>query len=305
MTHQERPSRGRFMSLALLGAAALTLSGCMRMQVDMTVAEDDTVDGTVVFAFQESILELMGDDADSLFAEMDFESDQGVTVADYEQDGFVGKEYTFAATPLADFNSDGGLTITREGDEFVVAGQMDLQGDSGEEVPGMEGMLDSFDISITLAFPGEVTSSNGEITGNSVTWKPVYGEANPLEARAGATGGGSGLGLILGIVAAVVVIGAAVALVIVNNTKKKAGVAAAAAPAAGIVPEFTPLAPVAGAEPVVAQPFAPEPVAAAPVVEPAVAEPVVAEPAAAPVVEPAVEAVPAEEDETPPAPPAV
>ena len=231
MSYEGRRIRRRIISTAALGVAALALTGCMRMQVNATIGEDDTVDGTVVMAMSDEILALVGDQADDLWAESGFEGDEGVTVEDYAKDGYTGKQYTFEGTPIDEF-SDADMSITREGDEFVVAGNLDMTDVTSEGMEGMEDMLDSFDITVSFTFPGAVTESNGDIKGNTVTWTPQPGEANPLEARASAIASGSSsapIGLIIGIIAAVVVIGAVVAILLVNRRKATGAPAEAAA----------------------------------------------------------------------------
>ena len=82
------------------------------------------------------------------------------------------------------------MGITREGDEFVVTGELDLTDDSGSSDSIPSYLLDSFDIKVTIAFPGKVTESSGEINGNQTTWTAKYGEVTDISARGGATGSG-------------------------------------------------------------------------------------------------------------------
>jgi len=59
-----------------------------------------------------------------------------------------------------------------------------------------------------MTFPGKVIEHNGELSGNTVTWTPVYGEVNEFSARASAIDGGGGglsLPLLIGIIAAVLI----------------------------------------------------------------------------------------------------
>ncbi len=242
MSYEWRRLRRPVILSAAVAVAALALAGCMRMQVDATVTEDDTVNGTVILALADSVLELAGDEADGLWEESGFEGDEGVTSEDYAQDGFTGKKYTFADTPLSEF-SDQDLSITREGDEFVVDGNLDMS-DMGSEdlegLPGMEGILDSFEITVAFTFPGEVVSSNGTVDGNTVTWEAQPGQPNPLEARAKASASSPlPLGLILGIVGAVVVVGAVVAVFLVTRRRRR-GAPAGAAPVEGAPVEGAP-----------------------------------------------------------------
>ena len=46
--------------------------------------------------------------------------------------------------------------------------------------------LDTFDVNITIAFPGPVGESSGTIDGNTVTWAAKIGEENKLTARGSA-----------------------------------------------------------------------------------------------------------------------
>jgi hypothetical protein len=211
----------------LFGALTFLLTGCLKLTMDLDVAADDTVSGTAVFAFDDDILELAGGTFDdALGGESIVPSDvEGVSVEPYAEDGFTGQEITFDAVPLAEFNQEGAggdsLSIVREGDTFVVDGALDL---AMEDVP-TEGvpfdpqqMFEDAEIRIALTFPGEVSSTNGEVDGTTVTWTPTVGERTELNAVASAVGGGGSN--LLWIVLAVVAVGAIAAAVIVSNRRK-------------------------------------------------------------------------------------
>src|SRR5450756_3192879 len=70
-------------------------------------------------------------------------------------------------------------SVVRDGDEFVVSGTLDMT-EAAMGAESMPGLGDSFDIKIAMTFPGKVTEHNGELSGNTVTWTPVYGEVNEL-----------------------------------------------------------------------------------------------------------------------------
>ena len=102
--------------------------------------------------------------------------------------------------PLDDFNvpgaegPDNALTITHNGDQFEVSGELDFElGDlpGGEGLPNIDELLASSEpeLSIALTFPGEVTSSNGSIDGCTVTWEPSLTEPTSFEATADDSGG--------------------------------------------------------------------------------------------------------------------
>jgi hypothetical protein len=220
--------------------AAVTLAGC-RMQVSMTVHENNTVDGSMLLAMtseEASSLSEMGMDMDSLFDEMTSSADTDfggakTEIRDYNENGETGKELVYTGADISKMDQDGtGVKITREGDEFVLKGDADM---SSEEMAGAGMLASSFDITYSVTFPGKVKESNGEVNGNTVTWKPRLGEKNEMTATAAAKPGGTGGALTwILIVAGVAVIAIAVVILLVTrNNKKKAALRAAQAAEAG------------------------------------------------------------------------
>jgi hypothetical protein len=177
-----------------LGALALLLSACIKVDMDLDVAPDNTVSGSAVLAVDQNLVELSGQTADQLFQDVDLSNlPPGATVTPYEDEGFVGQEVTFDDVPLSEFSGGqtlGGsgedLSITRVGDEFHVAGGLDMS--SAEFTSGQipQGMLDNFEFRISITFPGRVTSSTGSIDGNTVTWEPRIGQNTEIRAVASA-----------------------------------------------------------------------------------------------------------------------
>jgi hypothetical protein len=197
-------------------AAAMLLTGCLKLELDLEVSSNDSVSGAAVLAIDKELLALSGQSVDQVFQDDDLipGDAEGVSVADYDDGAFVGKQITFDGVPLDEFNQGDGsdrLTISREGDRFVVDGVLDLGFGNTIVTPQAQQLAQqakvSAEIRISLSFPGPVTSANGTIDGNSVTWTPVFGERTTLEASAGATGSSSVLGLILGFVALAVFVG--------------------------------------------------------------------------------------------------
>jgi hypothetical protein len=227
---------GRFAAIAAL---AVLMSACLKLDIDFQVSEDDTVSGSMIFGVEKSLLELSGQSFDDFLGEeAPFPEDlEGVTVEDYEDDEFVGQRFTFEAVPLSELPTDDeeALSIVHEGDVYRVSGVLDLStGLTG--ATGLSGFdpsefLQTADLRVRISFPGEVTESNGEISGNTVTWTPVFGERLELQATASAVGGGGGgdsnLTLLL-IIGAVVVVLAVVVGVIMTRRRKPAVAAAGA-----------------------------------------------------------------------------
>jgi hypothetical protein len=295
--------------LLALGAMALLLAGCFRVNMDVEVTPENTVSGTAIIAVDESILQLSGQSADQLFQDMDLSDlPTGATVDPYEEDGFVGQQITFDEVSLEDFRGNNSLSgadageeldIVRKGDEFQVSGAIDMSGQefTGTEVP--EEFMDNFEFRISITFPGEVKSATGDIDGNTVTWEPKIGENTRVEAVASAIPSSSSpLLMILLIAAGALVLGAIAFLL----THRKAP-----ATAAGPLDDGTtgpieappmpggPSDPVAPVTPAPDQPEAP----ATPVQSPPPGEPV---PSAGPVPDPpqAPEAAAPSEDQPPP-----
>jgi hypothetical protein len=186
------------MSLTLLAVAAIVaLSGCFKLDMQMNIQSDDTVDGTVIIAVARDQAELFGgedalresiqSDSEGLFSDApdagEFEQ------KDYEDDEWIGTESEFSGVPIDEFAGaeTGDLTITRDGDEFVVEGEMDLTQDS--EDPSAVALLESSELDVSISFPGDVIEANGDIDGNEVSWEPTPGEVLQISARGSAEAG--------------------------------------------------------------------------------------------------------------------
>ncbi len=133
-------------------------------------------------------------------SEMESEMPEGATQEPYAQDGYTGTKITYADQPIAqlDTGAADSISVTREGDDYVVSGSMDMTGeefnpDTGDAATDemSRQMMEGLDIKIAITFPGEVAESNGEVDGNTVTWTPVVGEVNEMTARGSALPGGS------------------------------------------------------------------------------------------------------------------
>jgi hypothetical protein len=212
---------------ALAGLAAFLLSGCIKVDLDLTVSPDNTASGTATMAIDKQLLRLSGAGVDDFLRESNFTapgSADDSSTAPYEDGTFVGRTVTFRGASLSDVNGSGGdgdLRIVRQGDEFRVTGVLDLSipTDATNGDPQVDAMtkraLRTADIRIELTFPGRVISSNGAVEGNSVTWRPKLGESTELRAVASAVPSSSSsspwwIAIVAGVllvVAAAVVIG--------------------------------------------------------------------------------------------------
>lgn len=168
------------LGVVLIGLLVLVLAGCVRFQANLDVSPENTVSGDIVVAV------IVGDENDSkqhaIAAADDIEAQllsgisgaQGVTRTDYDQDGYAGYRFTFDKTPLDAFSgagSEGALTLTRTGDEFTFTGSLDFTPDDDEVIAEDD---DTSDIAVEITFPGDITDTNGEVSGTTVRWETTY-----------------------------------------------------------------------------------------------------------------------------------
>jgi len=159
-------------SLRLAAIATLVvvaLAGCVRVQIDLTLTPDDTVNGTMVLALQEGIGELL-DTTDAAAAEQLFGDTTAnfddAAVSKYAQDGYEGQKVTFEGQSIGDFALVAGdFTISRDDENYVVNGPVDPNvAANGADIP------ESAQMSLSVTFPGPVYEHNGSLEGNTVTW---------------------------------------------------------------------------------------------------------------------------------------
>ena len=178
------------------------LTGCIKLDMDLTVNKDRTVSGTVIGAVSDYLAELSEESGDtssnSLTSELDSlfdENTPGVTVKEYNSGGFTGQQYILDRVAISELSGDGtdpeGFNIKIVGNKVNVSGVLDLSMDedttSSLELFGgdlAKGLFSSAQMRIAVRFPGKVISSSGEISadGKQVVWTPVIGERNELSA---------------------------------------------------------------------------------------------------------------------------
>jgi hypothetical protein len=163
----------------LLLVLAPALIGCVRVRTSLTVSPDDRVSGQIVAAAKPR------DDNDrgpQLLNNLSFA--QKVAVSDYDRDDYVGSQavfsdLTFAEVPqLAGMNRDAAgvdISLRRAGDLVILEGRVDLTSLSDPDA----------DVSLSVSFPGEVTSTNGDqVSPEVVEWKLRPGVVSTMNAQA-------------------------------------------------------------------------------------------------------------------------
>ncbi len=170
----------RLLTLALLLlVAAPSLIGCVRIRASITVSPDDRVSGQIVAAAKARDAD---DKGPQLLNSLPFA--RKVAVSEYSRDDYVGtqavfSDLTFAELPqLANMNRDAAgvdISLRRAGDLVILEGRVDLTSLSDSEA----------DVSLTVSFPGEVTSTNGDqISTQVVAWKLRPGVVSTMNAQA-------------------------------------------------------------------------------------------------------------------------
>lgn len=174
-------SRTRLLAVLMLLLVVVlpTAVGCVRVRASITVSPDDRVSGQIVAA---AIPRSPDDKGPQLLNNLPFANK--VAVSEYERDDYVGSravfsDLTFAELPqLANMNRDAAgvdISLRRAGDLVILEGRADLTSLSDPEA----------DVSLSVSFPGEVTSTNGEqIAAEIVEWKLRPGVVSTMNAQA-------------------------------------------------------------------------------------------------------------------------
>lgn len=241
-THQTTTtSRRRRVAAVLLLPLLLVLGGCFRLDMAITINDNETVDVAMEVGDLSGMLTRADMDCSGLESEIvsgpDAE-DIDFTVEDTETDGKVGCRITASGAPLNTFDSesagDDSMSIVRDGDNYVFT----FSGDGADDMADMGNMPEGMepDVSISITFPGEVVSAddNAEIDGNTATWSGLTAFTTGGTATGAATGsllgGGGGSSTIIWIVLGVVALLAIAALIFFISKKKQQDSAAPAAP---------------------------------------------------------------------------
>lgn len=156
------------------------IAGCVRIRASITISPDDQVSGQIIAASKPR----NADDKGPQFDAGSLPFSQKVAISDYSKDGYVGSsavfsDLSFSELPqLANMNHDAAgvdLNLRRAGDLVILEGRADLTSLSDP----------SADVSLNVAFPGEVTSTNGsQVDTQVVEWKLKPGVVTTMNAQA-------------------------------------------------------------------------------------------------------------------------
>ena len=198
----------RISGLLLLLIGIGLLAGCMRVDADLTISEQDTVSGQVRIAVDREWASAQGSDPDTMFApilqDLQEAPESGVTAEPFSDEDFVGLTLTLRHTPLERVSAatSGVLKITRAAGEYQVNG--DFTG-LAEQAGSTE--IPPWQLDLSITFPDGVSKADGQISGSTVSWQLQQG-AETLHARGPAPGAGVGTGWFIAIGAGVVLLAA-------------------------------------------------------------------------------------------------
>lgn len=177
--HSARRDRHRRFGLLLLfGLLGCTLSGCLRVHAAIAVSQDDLVSGELVIASLP-----MNSDDDGPTMEVPSELGDRVRTERYTANGYLGQKVTFSELKFTDITllvekasslQQYRISFQRSGNLVTMAGSIDLT-----QVP-----KDRADVQIKIAFPGEITRTNGKEANGTITWKPKPGAVTEFDATA-------------------------------------------------------------------------------------------------------------------------
>jgi hypothetical protein len=176
-------------------ALALLTGGCVKADVSLIVHPDDQVDGSIVMAIDRGFAPPGGQPPDALLDQVSQRVFHGTATGSHEEPyadpEYVGRRVTIEGMSLLDFNrgtGDGGLKIVHQGGEFRLSGSVntaDLAPAPGQSpTETSDRIARTFDVVIRVTFPGAVTRANGQVSGDTVTWRPRLGQLLVLSAVA-------------------------------------------------------------------------------------------------------------------------
>jgi len=172
------PARRIRIAVVLLILLAPLAVGCVRVKANLTISPDDTVSGQIIAASKPRNDTDVGPQFNGALP-----FGQKIAISEYKNEGYVGSsavfsDLTFAELPqLANMNADAAgvdLSLRRAGDQVILEGRADLTSLTDP----------SADVTLDVAFPGEVTSTNGkQLDTQTVEWQLRPGVVSTMSAQ--------------------------------------------------------------------------------------------------------------------------
>lgn len=186
-----------FATGTIAALAVVSLTGCIQLQAVFSVSESDRLSGEIIFGVSKealSISEELGIDSSNFPPTTNlFDRLSEITAKPYETDTWIGSSYSFDNRNLGVLDFQEGdenyFSVTREGDELIIDGLLDTT-EEAEEAP--EPLVESLfggtvpqpELVVSITLPGQITSTNGSVMGNKITWRGQIGERVVMRAKA-------------------------------------------------------------------------------------------------------------------------
>jgi hypothetical protein len=206
----------------LLAAVCFLLTGCLKIDIGLTVHSNDTVSGSAVLAIDRRVAALTGQTEDEIIRSMTENSatqlPPGARTERYTDETFIGVRVIFDNMSLSTFNSGSAgpedLRILHADGQFRVTGSMDLS-EVDLSSPGNQSLADSFQTRVAVTMPGRVIEHNGELDDRTVTWHPKAGERTDMRVVSEESSGFLGIDRLQPWHVVVALLGAGLCLVLV------------------------------------------------------------------------------------------
>ena len=249
-----RPSTRPSRVAAIVGGvaiAALALTGCIKVDADVTVNSDATGSGTFALELQKEAAQFLGiSDLASFESQLNEGDLAGGGIGEFDScessESDTGFVYTCTFTDLAFTDpEDGPWTITKEGDLLTFRMQSNAADTGATEDAATADLLGDTSmgsINVDVTFPGPITSVTGAgATKTSDTTATVSGSLTEnidatITAESSSSGGIAALLIVLITAAVLVLIVVVAVLLIVRRRKAGAASEPAATAAATAVP---------------------------------------------------------------------
>lgn len=183
-----RRTERRRVRLALVAAlvAVMTLSGCYKADVKVSVNTNDTLTGDIFIGVSPTA----GAEAvDSLDPGTIMTIVPGAVVTDAKDDtGYRGRRITFTDVPMDSLANPAlkdlvgiEIKVRHEGEQYILDGSFD-----GTKTKGAASSEAPTQIHASFTFPGPVGETNGTVAedGRTVSWAPAGGEKITMNATA-------------------------------------------------------------------------------------------------------------------------
>lgn len=231
---------------------ALLLTGCIQLNVELTVKEDMSGEVTVKAGVLNSVASMVGDTKD-LFSDLyeAADDDKNLTASSYKNKDYQGVQVTGKIADVSEGNDDllgKGFVVTKTQVEGKDAFKLNIPANSvtgsitesaGQSLSSLE-EYGKMDLKVIVTFPYPVAETNGTLSnGNkTVTWDLLtFTEKNMTAVAVKGAKGGGGSGFLVVLIVIIVLVVAA--LVVFALMKSKGGSKKASTTSTGFVP-YTP-----------------------------------------------------------------